>query len=70
MNAPFDKYSVRYTLSDGLHNKYSRKCNCGYTLILDLSLPEQPEYWTCNKCGSKNKTLWTPSGELQYESAF
>jgi hypothetical protein len=59
-----------YHLHDNLHNDYSRECECGNIINLDLNLSEQPEYWTCNSCGSINKTFWTPSDEMKKQLGF
>jgi rubredoxin len=60
------KPNKKYHLPEDLQKDYLRKCRfCGYVKSLDLSLSEQPEYWICPECGSKNKTFWTPSDDLR-----
>jgi hypothetical protein len=55
-----------YHLPKDLQKDYLRKCKiCGYMKNLDLSLPEQPEFWICPECKNKNKTFWTPSDEFR-----
>jgi hypothetical protein len=55
-----------HRLPDNWHSDYLRVCECGNIIYLNLSSPEQPEYWTCI-CGSTNKTFWTPSDEFIYQ---